>query len=422
MLSPRSFRPPPPRPKPSSPSWFTGKPTYVDILRRLDATTHDVRQRLWSSRILPSYNATPSEALEQLGLRESVGPRKRGGWATPEDMARIVSLKVRDAQYRSLIARLDRLRDLLPHARVADQLGASGYGPVSRLSATISDAIAPFNRQSAGIELPMPKQLGHVDELGRAYAVGRRKTASVRVWMIPVKRPFSTDADAAAAPSEIGAVLVNKLSLPEALPYPSDRALALRPFVVTRTLGRYNVFAIANGGGTTGWAGALQLGIAKCLAQLVGPVARAQLKQGAACSIGGTEATANLLRRDPRLVLRKMPGKPKHSKANQWVRHGHQACLTSPGQALDRRQCILCTIFALIPSSGGTTGSPAARPPVPTASPARGGRSTPSSTASTSRGPRGQARRSPPPVAVAAAARASPSRTAPGSRARSCRG
>lgn len=77
------------------------------------------------------------------------------------------------------------------------------------------------------------------------------------------------------------------------------------PFKVTGTMGRFDVIAKIQGGGTSGQAGALRHGIARALLE-AGEEYRAELKR------------AGLLRRDPRMVERKKYGLKKARKRPQF--------------------------------------------------------------------------------------------------------
>ena len=68
-----------------------------------------------------------------------------------------------------------------------------------------------------------------------------------------------------------------------------------KPLQLTETLGKYDVLATATGGGVSGPAGALRLGIARALVK-ANPDLRADLKK------------AGLLTRDPRIKERKKYG------------------------------------------------------------------------------------------------------------------
>ena len=78
---------------------------------------------------------------------------------------------------------------------------------------------------------------------------GRRKNAVARVRLVPGEGKFS----------------INKRDLAEYMGKKTLEMIVQQPFNVTDTLGKYDVIALVHGGGTTGQAGALRLGIARAL-------------------------------------------------------------------------------------------------------------------------------------------------------------
>jgi small subunit ribosomal protein S9 len=120
-------------------------------------------------------------------------------------------------------------------------------------------------------------------------AVGRRKTAVARVRLVPGN----------------GKVIVNKREVEKYFPVEALRVDMLRPLEVTNTLGQYDVIANVRGGGLTGQAGAIRLGIARALLK-VDETFRKILRQH------------GLLTRDPRMVERKKYGQPKARKRFQF--------------------------------------------------------------------------------------------------------
>ncbi|MBI3587555.1 MAG: 30S ribosomal protein S9 [Ignavibacteriales bacterium] len=119
--------------------------------------------------------------------------------------------------------------------------------------------------------------------------VGRRKTAVARVKLIEGS----------------GKVTVNNKELEQYFPVAVLREQILRPFSVTSTQGRYDVKVRVQGGGSTGQAGAIQLGIARSLVAL-DEDSRQNLRN------------AGLLTRDPRMVERKKYGQKKARKRFQF--------------------------------------------------------------------------------------------------------
>jgi small subunit ribosomal protein S9 len=111
------------------------------------------------------------------------------------------------------------------------------------------------------------------------YGTGRRKTSTARVFL----RPGS------------GAITVNRKPIESSFPAESQRLLIRMPLIVTETAERFDVLATTAGGGVTGQAGALRLGIARALLGFNEELRSALRKAG-------------LLTRDPRAKERKKYG------------------------------------------------------------------------------------------------------------------
>jgi small subunit ribosomal protein S9 len=119
--------------------------------------------------------------------------------------------------------------------------------------------------------------------------VGRRKTSVARVFL----RNGS------------GKVTINKRSFEDFFPVDVHRDTVLQPFAVTDTMGKYDVFVNVKGGGITGQAEAIRLGIARALVDINEEFRPVLKKEG-------------FLRRDPRMVERKKYGQPKARKRFQF--------------------------------------------------------------------------------------------------------
>ena len=102
-----------------------------------------------------------------------------------------------------------------------------------------------------------------------------------------------------------GTVTVNGRTLEDYFPARTHRMGSLEPLVVTETTEAYDIDATIHGGGTTGQAGALRLGIARALVEL-DPECRDTLKK------------AGFLTRDPRKKESKKYGLKKARKAPQY--------------------------------------------------------------------------------------------------------
>jgi len=99
--------------------------------------------------------------------------------------------------------------------------------------------------------------------------------------------------------------MVNRRPLEEYFGSATQRMLAMEPLKLTSNLERYDVDATIDGGGSSGQAGALRLGIARALIEL-DPELRGELKK------------AGFLTRDDRKKESKKYGLKKARKAPQY--------------------------------------------------------------------------------------------------------
>ena len=83
------------------------------------------------------------------------------------------------------------------------------------------------------------------------YGTGRRKTSTARVFL----RPGTGD------------IVVNQRPVEEAFPTPTLRVVIQQPLALTETASKFDVYATAEGGGISGQAGAMRLGIARALCE-----------------------------------------------------------------------------------------------------------------------------------------------------------
>jgi ribosomal protein S9 len=142
------------------------------------------------------------------------------------------------------------------------------------------------------------------DELGRAYATGRRKTASARVWVKAVSvntlcrciprtimrqgcamhPPLTFARRHSLAPSDFpppqgdGAFTINGKTLAAYFARTSQRVWAIEPLMATQAVGAFDVWLTVSGGGLTGQAGAIRHGLANALARY-DPYLKAPLKK-----------------------------------------------------------------------------------------------------------------------------------------------
>jgi small subunit ribosomal protein S9 len=128
-----------------------------------------------------------------------------------------------------------------------------------------------------------------VPEQAVAWATGRRKRSIARVRLLPGD----------------GTIIVNGRPVEQYITSLVERVKVLDPLRVVGVQGSYNVVARIEGGGGTGQAGALRLGIARALCKIDADN-RGPLKK------------AGLLTRDPRVKERKKYGLRKARKRPQY--------------------------------------------------------------------------------------------------------
>ena len=120
-------------------------------------------------------------------------------------------------------------------------------------------------------------------------ALGRRKTAVARVYMSKGK----------------GKISINKKEMADFFPIDVLQAKVNQPFVLTDTVGKYDIKVNVAGGGLNGQAEAIRLGISRALVEVSADYKPLLKVEG-------------LMTRDPRMVERKKPGQPKARKKFQF--------------------------------------------------------------------------------------------------------
>ncbi|HHY39829.1 MAG TPA: 30S ribosomal protein S9 [Syntrophaceticus sp.] len=118
---------------------------------------------------------------------------------------------------------------------------------------------------------------------------GRRKKSVARVMIVPGE----------------GKVIINGRPIDDYFTTTSHQIMVRQPLELTKMTGRFDIVANVNGGGISGQAGAIRLGVARALLK-ADPNLRPVLKK------------AGFLTRDPRMKERKKYGLKKARKAPQY--------------------------------------------------------------------------------------------------------
>ncbi len=148
------------------------------------------------------------------------------------------------------------------------------------------DAPSEYTTESAPSSDTPPRSV----TIAAAAATGRRKEAVARVRIVPGSGEWK----------------VNGRTLEAYFPNKLHQQLVNEPFVLTSLVGQYDVLARIHGGGVSGQAGALRLGVSRALNATDEDANRPSLKR------------AGMLTRDARIKERKKAGLKKARKAPQY--------------------------------------------------------------------------------------------------------
>ena len=124
------------------------------------------------------------------------------------------------------------------------------------------------------------------------YGTGRRKTSVARVRLYPGG----------------GAIIVNDKPVDEVFERDLHRAEIMLPLKRVGAEGKFSAQVKCEGGGISGWAGAIRLGIARALVES-DPSLKLSLKRA-----------PSMLTRDARIKERKKPGLKRARKAPQYTK------------------------------------------------------------------------------------------------------
>lgn len=194
---------------PASPSYFTSRPRHTDSLLELQG-------------LLRKYATLPTT---------EPGQAPRVAWRSMVQYRNIINERISATKYNTLLAVLKRLNQIHPALMPSD----------------LKEAMAPYKRDVNPYD--RIRDPGVIDEDGRAYGIGRRKTSSAKVYLV----------------QGTGECLINGQSINDTFGRVHDRESALWPLKATQRLDKYNIWALVTGGGKTGQAEAITLAAARAL-------------------------------------------------------------------------------------------------------------------------------------------------------------
>ena len=121
------------------------------------------------------------------------------------------------------------------------------------------------------------------------FATGRRKSSIARVRFLP----------------GTGKININERDIEQYFGRETSKMVLKQPLVLTETMGKYDIIVNVEGGGSTGQAGAIRIGIARVLEKIDSDLRPALKKAG-------------MLTRDPRDVERQKYSQPGARKRFQF--------------------------------------------------------------------------------------------------------
>lgn len=248
---------------PKSLTFYSANPPHEEKIAKLES-------------LLRKYNLPTSEKLGSatLDYNNNKKGNLRPSWISFSDYALIGGgTRLKPRHYEHLLQLLNKLNSIDPQLTNTE----------------IKNELSRYVRKtSAQLQIQKRQEL---DEFGRSVAVGKRKAATAKVYLVRGN----------------GDVLVNGRPINDYFVKMKDRDSIAYPLKVVDSLGKYNVFATTSGGGTTGQAEAIMHAIAKALL-VFNPLLKPRLRK------------AGVITRDYRHVERKKPGKKKARKMPAWVK------------------------------------------------------------------------------------------------------
>ncbi|KAI8593521.1 ribosomal protein S5 domain 2-type protein [Geranomyces variabilis] len=242
---------PHPAPRPESLAYFTGNPRYFAAITTLNAL---IRKHGLNFRDTEQYAHV----------------QHKPKWMTMDEMAKYLEFRLVKGTYEELVHKLNMLF------------------AVQAMDGAIATTLQTFVKPGATLVTPS-RPTAALDEFGRSYSYGSRKTAKAQAWII----------------AGTGLVYVNGVHMSEHFAQAEDLETILRPLVLAGGVAKYNVWALVRGGGQSGQAAAVAVAVARGLCVHEPPLAPIFKDEG-------------LVVIDTRQVERKKTGQPGARKKNTW--------------------------------------------------------------------------------------------------------
>lgn len=246
---------------PKSINFFSGNPIHEDNILLLE-------------KLYNKYYKFPKWTQDTKNTGDRNSTIQGNIWLNIRDYKKLVNndnLKI--TQYNKLIFLLNQLNQIDPQLT----------------NHQIRNTLARFTKHTLNDNAQ--KKLPELDSMGRSITTAGRKSSTAKIYLV----------------RGTGEIMVNSRSLNDYFPNLKDRESIMYPLQVVDSVDKYNIYALTSGGGPTGQAEAIMLGIGKALLTF-NPLLKPRLHK------------AGVLTRDTRRVERKKPGKLKARKSPTWVK------------------------------------------------------------------------------------------------------
>ncbi|WWC71438.1 mitochondrial 37S ribosomal protein uS9m [Kwoniella pini CBS 10737] len=292
--------------RPNSSEFFTGRPKFNESLNELKETINLIQKKLRKKFVYPLPNELPNLNPPQTN------------WLNKEELSNLLDIKLKTNTLRQVIELLNELNHLRYISELSEQFDLVKeiniiLNNYERLNSSNISLLSEVEKEK-GLTIKEEEELNGIDEFGRSYSMGRKKTSSSRIWLIPSNKFREIENSINENENEItnnkleqSQVLINHIPLSQYFIRPSDRETILRPLKITGYLGAFNIFGFSRGGGMSSQASSVGLAIARALSNLKDDAKDILQADGA-------------LMRDTRTTERKKTGRAKARKGYTWVK------------------------------------------------------------------------------------------------------
>ncbi|PVV03371.1 hypothetical protein BB560_002151 [Smittium megazygosporum] len=257
-----------PRKVPDSAAYFTGYSQIYDLLIGLDKM----------------YESLTNGGDSNYLLGRPWQSRKSDFWMDKNKLSEKMNIQFSKARHDELLEKLERLSQVIQtDENRSEILKVLLY--FKRPRSTRGNSQTEITQGEEGQARKQNPLSGYKDELGRFYAIGRRKTSFAEAWLVPAAplessigaNNASTDGSNSSSYDLVseddsindslysGEIYINGKPLHRHFVVSYDCETVVFPMSITGTVGKYNVWIKVSGGGRTGQCESSAMALARAL-------------------------------------------------------------------------------------------------------------------------------------------------------------